>query len=119
MPRGVLWVLVNCTSLAEATKLGNAALAARHAACFDVVPRQLTRYFWPPKSGKVEEATGALLILETFDEHFDALANLVRARHADRLPFIGAVRIEHVADAYRAWMAGELTSRRRRSRRRA
>lgn len=105
---GVLWVLVNCASAAEAQRIGDAALAARQAACFDVFPRALTRYFWPPKSGRVEEAGGALLVLETLPECRDALRAVVRERHSDQLPFIGTLRIEDVDDAYRDWVAGEL-----------
>lgn len=108
MPTEVIWVLVNCGGDAEATKIGNAVLAARQASCFDIFPRTLARYFWPPRSGKIEEARGALLVLETFDQRFDAVASIVRESHGDTLPFIGAIRIEHVSDAYREWMSSEL-----------
>lgn len=105
----VVWLLVNCNSADEARRIGDAALAARQASCFDVFPRQLTRYFWPPKSGKIEEAAGALLVLETFADRVPVLKNLVRQHHRDQLPFMGAVEITQVDDAYRKWMAGELT----------
>lgn len=106
----VVWLLVNCNSSAEARKIGDAALAARQASCFDVFPRELTRFFWPAKSGKIEEARGALLVLETFADRVPALKAIVRQHHSDQLPFMGALRIEEVDDAYRAWMGGELTT---------
>ena len=108
MPTEVIWVLVNCGSVEEATKIGDAVLAARQASCFDIFPRTLARYFWPPRSGKTEEARGALLVLETFDDRFDAVAGTVRQHHGEALPFTGALRIERVSDAYRQWMSGEL-----------
>ncbi|KKS78584.1 MAG: hypothetical protein UV52_C0034G0001, partial [Parcubacteria group bacterium GW2011_GWD1_42_9] len=58
----VIWVLVNCNSLAEAKNIGGACLQARLASCFDIFKRELTQYFWPPRSGKTESARGALLI---------------------------------------------------------
>lgn len=106
--KGIIWILVTCNDVEEATRIGDAVLAERRATCFDVFPRTLARYFWPPKSGKVEEAAGALLVFETFDSSFDAVAALVRTHHADQLPFIGALRIDHVAPAYSDWMDNEL-----------
>ncbi len=55
----VVWLMVNCNSQEEARRIGDAALAVRQASCFDVFPRALTRYFWPPKSGKIAEAPKA------------------------------------------------------------
>lgn len=104
----VIWILVNCNSVEEATRIGDAALAAREATCFDVFPRVLSRYFWPPRSGKVEEARGALLVVETFEDRMERVRALVRRHHADTLPFTGSLRVGHVADEYRSWMSGEI-----------
>lgn len=104
----VVWVLVTCNSADEASRIGEAALAARQASCMDVFLRERTKYFWPPKSGVLEEGSGALLVLETFDDRFEALAELVRKAHSDELPFIGSLRVDHVAGAYRDWMDSEL-----------
>lgn len=101
-------MLTTCNSLKEARRIGDAALAARRAACYDVFPRLLTRYFWPPRRRRIAEGKGALLVLETLKEQFAPLAALIRARHSDRLPFIGALRMERVSEAYLTWMVGEL-----------
>lgn len=104
----VFWVLVNCNSANEAVRIGDAVLAARHAACFDVFPRTLTRYFWPPRSGERAEGAGALLVLETIETHIEAVKAVVRRHHSDQLPFIGALRMERVDQAFRQWVADEL-----------
>lgn len=109
--RAIVWVLVNCNSLEEAEAIGDVVLKERQAACFDVFPRALTRYFWPPKKGKVEEAHGALLVLETLAHRMEQVQELVRARHSDELPFIGALRIEAVDPRFVSWMARELRRR--------
>lgn len=102
------WVLVSCTTLKEARRIGSAVLAARQAACFDIFPRALTRYFWPPRRGKIQTARGALLVLETTKPHLPTIRSLVRQHHSDRLPFIGALRIEEVEPAYEKWLNHEL-----------
>ena len=104
----VFWVVVSCHSTEEATTLGDQALQARHAACFDVLPKQRTRYFWPPTKGTIEEGNGALLVLETLEDHLAPLTAMIRAHHRDALPFIGALRLEHVDERVRNWIAGEL-----------
>lgn len=104
----VLWVLVTCASVEEATTIGEAVLAARRAVCFDIFPRLLTRYFWPPRKGKVQEGRGALLVLETLDGFFEVVAEQVRALHSDELPFVGALKVECVSAPYLEWAAGEL-----------
>ncbi|MDP3685270.1 MAG: divalent cation tolerance protein CutA [bacterium] len=109
-PSAVFLVLVSCNGAEEATSIGDAALTARHAACFDVLPRTRTRYFWPPRQGTFEEGSGALLMLETLEDHVDHLKVVVRAHHRDELPFVGAIRLEHVDPRFRDWIAGELSA---------
>lgn len=104
----MLWILVSCNSTEEAEDIGNAVLSARAAACFSVFPRSRSRFFWPPKSGKKAAVRGALLVLETVRSLFGAVDAIVRRHHSDTLPFIGAMTIEHVSEAYRSWMQGEL-----------
>lgn len=111
MPSTAFWVLVTCNNSDEAAQIGDAALAARRAACFDVLPRQRTRYFWPPSTGDIADGTGVLLILTTLQEHVDPLMALIRARHSDRVPFMGALRLEHVDLGYQDWLTSELTRR--------
>lgn len=108
MSSAVFWVVVSCTSTEEAVVIGNEALAARHAACFDVLPKERTRYFWPPQQGSIEEGRGALLLLETLESHVDQLKAVIRARHSDKLPFIGALRLEHVDPGIQEWLTREL-----------
>lgn len=102
------WLVVTCGSIEQATRIGDAALSARLVSCFDVLPRARARYFWPPGRGTIEESAGALLILETFGERIRELKALVRSEHNDELPFMGAIRLEHVDGEYRDWIEREL-----------
>ena len=63
----VIWILINCNSIKEAKFIGSEVLKKRVSTCFDIIPRHLTSYYWPPKSGKIETNKGATLILETFN----------------------------------------------------
>ncbi|MDP3985884.1 MAG: divalent cation tolerance protein CutA [Candidatus Veblenbacteria bacterium] len=103
----VLWVLVNCNSVTEASRIGRLCLKARLSSCFDVFKRERSMYYWPPKSGRTEQAKGALLVLETMPTHVAKLRRLVKANHSDTLPFIGSIKLE-VEASFTRWVKGEL-----------
>ncbi|MFH1592270.1 MAG: divalent cation tolerance protein CutA [Candidatus Woesearchaeota archaeon] len=104
----VIWIIVNCNSIEEATSIGNEMLKKRIIGCFDVYPRHLAAYFWPPKSEKIETAKGAMLILETFDDNYDSISKEVKNLHSDDLPFVGYTEMKGISEEYLNWMNGEL-----------
>lgn len=104
-----IWVLVNCTNFQEAKEIGDIILEKRLASCYDIILRELSTYFWPPKSGKRESGKGSLLILETLDSKYLEIRELVKKLHSDELPFIGFIKIEGTENSYREWIEGELT----------
>jgi len=104
----VIWVLVNCNSINEARKIGNKVLEKRLAACFDVLSRNFTSYFWPPKSNKKEKGKGALLILETTLNKYKKIKSEVEKIHSDKLPFIGHVEIKGTDIKYQKWLKEEV-----------
>lgn len=104
----LIWVLVNCNTTKEACAIGDAALKARLAACYDIFPRLLARYFWPPKRNHVEQSKGCLLALETLPKQYRAIGRLVKKLHSDTLPFIGSLEIKNVPPEYLAWLRREI-----------
>lgn len=103
-----IWVLVNCNSIKEAHEIGDKVLDKRLGSCFDIFERNLTTYFWPPKSGKKETATGALLVIETVENKYNKIQSYVKSIHGDELPFIGYIEIKGTEEAYSNWIEGEL-----------
>ncbi len=104
----VIWILVNCNSIKEAKFIGEKILKKRSSVCFDIIPRHLAVYYWPPKSGKIEKAKGATLIIETFKEKYNLVAKEVKRLHSDKLPFIGFIEIKGMNKDYINWIKGEL-----------
>ena len=104
-----IWVLVNCNADEEGEKIGRAILGKRLSSCFDIFPRKLTEYFWPPKSGKIEKAGGCLLVIETLIDKYQAVTKQVKRLHSDKLPFIGFVEIKGVSQKYFDWLKGEIS----------
>jgi len=104
----VIWILVNCASIKEAKSIGKAVLKKRFSSCFDIIPRYLASYYWPPKSGKIETIKGATLIFETFRDKYNSIVKKVQKLHSDKLPFIGFIEIKGISKDYINWMRGEL-----------
>ena len=108
MQKQPIWVLVNCNSDEEGEKIGRTVLKKHLGGCFDIFPRKLTEYFWPPKSGKIEKAGGCLLIIETLLDKYKEVTKEARHFHVDQLPFIGYIQIHGVSNQYLKWLQGEL-----------
>lgn len=104
----VIWVLVNYNSIKEANLIGTKILKKRLCSCFDIIPRKLAAYYWPPKSGEIETSRGATLILETFKGKYKSIGKEVKKLHSDKLPFIGFLEIKGIAKDYINWMKGEI-----------
>jgi periplasmic divalent cation tolerance protein len=103
-----IWILCNCNSREEAKRIGEEILEARLGSCFDIFPRKLTNYFWPPQAGKIEEGKGALLVITTLESRFEKTAALIEKIHSDDTPFVGYIIIQGLSQKYLDWLQGEV-----------
>ena len=106
--REIIWVVVNTHSIKEADKIGKAVLKQRLCACYGIMPRIKSVYYWPPKSGKLETSKGPLLTLETLEKNYTAIIKLVKSLHSDKVPFIGQWEMENVQKDFYSWLKKEL-----------
>ena len=108
MGREVIWAVVNTNSLKEADKIGRACLKARLCACYGVIPRIKSVYYWPPKSNRLEVSKGPILTLETLEKNYSKIVKMAKRLHSDKLPLIGQWEIEQVSPEFYQWLKGEL-----------
>ena len=104
----IIWVVVSTSSSREADKIGKEVLRERLCACYGIIPRIKSVYYWPPKSSNLEESKGSLLTLETLPRHYSAISKLVKKLHSDRVPFIGQWKMEGVDKDFYNWLKGEI-----------
>ncbi len=110
----IIWVVVNTNSLKEADKIGLACLKSRLCACYGMIPRIKSVYYWPPrlasapKTSKIEKSTGPLLTLETLPKHYNKIIKLVKSLHSDKVPFIGQWEMENVQKDFYQWLKNEI-----------
>lgn len=105
----IRFILINCNSTAEAVKIGRAVLKKRYAACYDVVPRLATGYYWPPrKASRLTTGKGTTLTLTTLPRHVAKTMLLAKRLHRDRVPMMGTVTLNDVPRSYYDWLVNEL-----------
>lgn len=101
-------VVVNTHSARQADKIGKAALMKRLIACYSLMPKIKSVYYWPPKSNKLETSKGPLLTMDTLPRNYGKLVKLVREMHSDRVPLIGVWEIEDVQQDFYKWLNEEI-----------
>ena len=104
----IIWVIVSCNTINEAKKIGQELLNQRLVACFEIIPRLGTWFFWPPKKNKIESTKGCFLVLDTLSKYFAKIEKVVKKLHSDKTPFIGSIELKRVNAKYVKWLKGEL-----------
>ncbi len=99
---------ISCNSLKEAKTIGDLSLKQRLAACYEIYPRVMARYFWPPKKNKLQSDNRCTLILVTFPKFVKKLQKLIKSKHSDQAPFIGLIEVVNLNPVYYHWLKQEL-----------
>jgi periplasmic divalent cation tolerance protein len=94
-------VLVTCGSEEEATKIANALVEGRLAACVNIISPVRSIYRW---EGKVWDEKEWLLIIKTQKTRFEALEKKVKSLHSYSVPEIIALPIVEGSASYLKWI---------------
>lgn len=97
-------IYVACVATEEARQIGQAVVAARLAACANILPGMESIYHW---QGKIEQARETVLLLKTRADLFASCAAKVRELHSYAVPCIIALPVVAGAPDYLEWLAAE------------
>lgn len=92
----------------KADALAKGLVAARLAACVNVVPGVASHYVWKERQRRDAES---LLIVKTSVAKLPALARWIAAHHPYAVPEVLALKVDSGSKSYLSWLAGELSSR--------
>ena len=101
-----LMVLCTCPNEATAQTLAAELVAAKLAACVNLVPAISSLYWW---QGEVHKEAETLLLAKTTSARYPALEARLQTLHPYELPEIIAVPIEMGAKAYLQWITDSVT----------
>ncbi len=97
----MLIVLTTIPTAEEAEDLAKEIVAARLAACVQILPQMTSVYVW---EGKMQKEPEHLLLIKTLPEKFDELSEFITVNHSYSVPEIVAINAERVSTPYLAWM---------------
>jgi periplasmic divalent cation tolerance protein len=100
-----LVVLMTAGSQEEADRIASELVAARLAACVNVVPGITSVYRW---QGEVQRDQEWLLVAKTRREALDRLVARVREIHSYDVPEVVALPVVDGSEAYLRWVDGEV-----------
>jgi periplasmic divalent cation tolerance protein len=98
-------VLMTAASQDEASRIAEMLVAARLAACVQILPEIESVYRW---QGEVKREKEILLLAKTVRSRFDEIESKVRALHSYETPEIIAVPITDASAPYLGWLLAEL-----------
>ncbi len=104
-PTGYVVVLVTASGREEAEKITAALLERRQAACVNIVPSVISRFWW---KGQIASAEEALLIIKTRQTAVADLIKTVQINHNYAVPEIIVLPITGGSEEYLNWIAGEV-----------
>lgn len=103
-PVTTLLVLTNLPDQPAAEALAGELVAARLAACVNILAPCRSVYRW---QGAIESAEEVPLLIKTSEERFPALSAAIRGRHPYELPEVIALPIVDGLPEYLAWVTSE------------
>ena len=106
--KNILLVYITCKSIGEAKNIGKHLMDKKLCACVNIYPEMLPMFFWPPKSGKLDEGKEVVLITKTVEEKYSLLEKEVLKIHSYDVPCIIAIPTAHVSKTYYDWLIGEM-----------
>lgn len=101
-----LLCLTTCPDGASATRIADALVAERLAACVNQIPGVTSTYRW---EGKVRADAEVLLLIKSTRERFEALRARLVALHPYEVPELIAIEIADGHAPYLDWIAGEMS----------
>ena len=102
MKEEFLLVLVTTPTMEEGERIAHILLNAKKAACVNIVPAVLSRFWW---QGKIDSADEALLMVKTRAPLLEELIRLVKENHSYEVPEVIALPISAGNEDYLRWLS--------------
>lgn len=104
----VLLVYITCESVKQAKQIGKHLMDKRLCACVNIFPEMMPMFFWPPKSGTIDESKEVVLITKTIESKYQELEDEVHKVHSYDTPCVIAIPTQHMSKKYYDWLIEEL-----------
>lgn len=92
----------------EAKKIGRALLQKKFAGCINILPSMHSMYYWPPRSGVIEEADEVVVIAKSLQSKYTEVEKAVREFHSYDRPCVLSVPVKNMDKKYADWLKSEI-----------
>ncbi len=90
-----------------ASRIGQALLEQRLAACVNILPAVQSMYWW---EGQIQHASEIVVLAKTTASLFESFKACVLGLHPYEIPCIVALAIDHGHDPFLRWIEGQTRS---------
>jgi periplasmic divalent cation tolerance protein len=104
----LLLVYVTCKDVAQAKAISLHLMNKKLCACTNIFPDMQPMFFWPPKSGTIDESKDVALIIKTLESKYAQVEAEIQKIHSFDTPCILAIPVAHVGKKYYDWLVGEM-----------
>lgn len=104
----MLLVYVTCDTADQAKQIGRHLMKKKLCACVNIFPEMQPLFFWPPKSGTIDESHEVAMIVKTTETKYVSLAAEIEAIHPHDTPCIIAIPCKYVGKKYYSWLTSEM-----------
>lgn len=94
-------VYLTCKNKKEAERIGASLLKKRLAACFVVIPRVESSYWW---KGRIEKSSEAILLVKMLRKKFLQIEREVKKLHSYKVPCILEIPVSRASKIYLKWL---------------
>jgi len=101
-------ILIYCSTPTkeQAQEIANYLIEKRRVACVSIVPKTVSTYVFEEV---VEESKESLMLIKSFDTHFETVCDDIKSLHSYRIPEIIAQPLLFVEPTYLQWMKESVT----------
>jgi len=100
-------IYVTCSDIKQAKDIGKALLKKRLCACYNVVDKITSAYFWPSFL-EIQDDMEAVLLIKTLKEKFFQINQDIIKMHSYDVPCVFSISVDQVNDKYLRWLTEQI-----------
>ncbi|MFH0942732.1 MAG: divalent-cation tolerance protein CutA [Candidatus Beckwithbacteria bacterium] len=104
----MLMIYTTWESVEQAKKAAKHLLDKRLCGCVNIYPEMIPMFFWPPKSGKIDESKEVVMIIKSLETKYKQIEKEIIKIHTYDVPCIIALLVKYVGKKYFNWLKGEI-----------
>ena len=104
----MILIYVTCESIKQAKQIARHLMKKRLCACVNIFPNMIPMFFWPPKSGKIDESKEVVMIIKSLESKYKLIEKEIIKIHSYDTPCIIAIPVKFVGKKYFDWLKAEI-----------